>query len=345
MPEHISLSGIEVSVGRVRVETDEVGRFDVPGLPVGKARVSTQVRDTRTTETGRRYTTYRARETLDLSGPAEILITLGSQRRGTVELIAHDPTPEPAPQDTRLSARPDVSIPVAARYRMINLTGYNDLAAPHAERDAAWEDCKMAFQDGWRASPDCPTAILGTHVTRRPVWAGPEPDAAQIGELHVDGKVWYVEQTSRHAALVPPEYYLGDWGYQAFGYAVTVLDLTSSRLAIRLPQSDALGWLDAPGFGKNAVRGDTDWTRHNRFLGFDPLKSCGGSLGREGVVVEAMDEDSVTYRLPTPHDTWSVYDETEQPPLEAHESLTISWRETYSADRQLLLVPNPGKEC
>ena len=127
-----------------------------------------------------------------------------------------------------------------------------------------------------------------------------------------------------------------------------MLDFKNDKVAIHLPTPDEIGWVDLETLlGKTGEDDfDSQTAMKPNHIGFTHLNSCGWSLAGEQIIVESTDENSFTYRKPTPHDLWSPYDgDTEQPPLGAHESITAPWEKAYSAGRKLILIPNPGKEC
>lgn len=360
MPEHLSVAGVWFSAGNVTVVADEEGRFTVPGVPgvpAGTIRLRAAVYEKRYTSAGRRYTVaYKVDEAVELHGPAELRITMRSQTTSSppsnVEIISHTAVPAVSPRDRRLSDRPGLAIPENARFRLINLIRYEDVSHSIPSLQEAIEKCFASVKTGLRAEFYCHARAY----TRRPVWSSSDADARKIGELHIDGDVWFVDEQSGYAALVLPDYALSDYGYSAWGYAVTALDITPERAAIVLPQTDQTGWIDLAGLLDETdieiIRRDAansagydHWENRARFLGFNPLETCGEQLDGRPIVIEAMDAETVTYRRATAHDLWSVYDGGERPPLDAHDDITINWREAYGADGRLLLLPVPGKEC
>jgi len=344
VPETVSLDGIKIYIGKTQVETDIEGRFSVAGVPSGEVNIRANIYERRKLETGKKYTfKYRAQDSFDLSGKTDIELTLERRSKnskgGKVKLLSHLPSPAFEKQVDRLSESPELTIKAHARFKLINLIS-NPIRFPDWDiKEKAELYCRKAYKRGWHIRNYCSDYINSYREKPVDVWADPKTEDARLGQLHfANHHVWFVSEDTLQTAKIIPEYHLSDWGYGAFGYAVTVLDLEDGKAAIHLPNHNEAGWINIPETYKNP---ETSY-----HIGFSALASCGTDLADQHIILEHTDEVSFTYREPTPHGLWSAYDgDTEQPPLGEHDSITLDWRQAYSANRKLLLIPTPGKEC
>lgn len=342
--EQLPLANVEVKIGQIVAKTDDIGFFAIDGIATGEISVSAHAIGDMSSNRGVRY---RARGNVDVEGPAELQLVLekwdASKLAGAVTVVSQTPLVNTDGGASVPNSAYEPDIPVNVRFKMVNLVRIDDLEYTTADSDAANDICKEARDRGWRMQY-CPSVYLGTRVANKPVWSGPEPDATRLGELIIDPEVWYVPRGTRRPALVVPEYLQGDWGYSSYGYAVTVLAMKKNRVAIHLPQTDDIGWIDFESL--EDFQHDPSASLDRFYLGFSPrIEHCLSSFGNELVVVESVDEHQFVFRYPTAHDLWSVYDGTKRPPQSPTTSHAVNWREAYSSDRRLLLVPNPGKEC
>jgi len=129
VPDTLSLEDIQVSAANLRVQADDQGRFSISGVPSGELNFRAYLRELRTLESGKKRTfTYEAQDSLNLSGPAKLDVTLERRRSGTtgdVKLISHDPITDiaapPKAENTTLDLKPHI------RFKMINLIALSSL--------------------------------------------------------------------------------------------------------------------------------------------------------------------------------------------------------------------------
>ena len=344
---HVSLENRKVSVGGRTAKTNAEGWFEIEDVPIGEITASAHARAAASAQAPHLpLANFWARGKIELEGPAEIEMTLeiwdASRTNGPVEIISQSPIQRSPLGGETLVDRPEMTIPPNARFKLVNLIAIRDLELNSSVWDSARASCADAFKNGWRLQ-NCTEALVGRRVVEKAVWSGPEVNAERLGELIIDPDVWFVPEGSKTPSLVAPDYYQGDWGYGSFGYAVTVLAIEQNRVAIQLPQTDRIGWIDIEDLEDPDNYQSID--PESFFLGFSPIQDCLWAYGDELVVVEGIDENQFSFRYPTAHDLWSVYDETEQPPQSQTASYSVEWRKAYSIEPRLLLVPIAGKEC
>jgi len=361
VPDNITRAGAKVSIGGQRIETDSEGRFSIGGVPAGEVSISATIYDRQTPESGKKYTyKYRARDKFDLSGPAKVELTLERIQRGAqkgeVKLTSHSPAPEIKPlKSGLLTDTGSIDIKPHVRFKMINLTAISSVLLDNEKRQEAEKYCKELFERNWKVGQGYCSNVIVKHLSK-PIDVYSNPSSATgaaevLGQLQIRKEdVWFESKGDKFTAQIIPEYRLIDWGYAAFGYAVTLRDYENGHAAIALPDGDTLGWIDlATVLGDAAEKEDfnaDDVLKESQTIGFSHLSSCGWSLGEKLVFLEGTDETSFSYREPTPHDLWSPYlNDDQQPPLGEHETITLDWTHAYSSDGKLRLKPNPGKEC